>query len=49
MFPLALARGEMTAEGPTAKILKLVPLLKPVFPRYKQLLIEQGREDLVRT
>ena len=43
---VALARGEITANGPVAKILKLVPLIKPVFPRYKQLLIDQGRADL---
>jgi hypothetical protein len=30
-----------------AKILKLVPLLKPVYPRYRELLVEAGREDLV--
>ncbi len=46
--PLALARGEMQATGPTAKILRFVPLLKPVFPRYRELLVEQGREDLAR-
>ena len=46
--PLALAHGEMVANGPTAKILRLVPLLQPVFPRYRQLLVEQGREDLAR-
>ncbi len=44
--PLALAHGDMEATGPTAKILRLVPLLKPVFPRYRALLAEQGREDL---
>ena len=44
--PLALARGEMQATGPTAKILRFVPLLAPVFPRYRELLVEQGREDL---
>lgn len=43
---VALARGEITASGPVAKILKLVPLTKPVFPRYKEQLIEQGRADL---
>ena len=32
---VALARGQMKAKGPVAKILKLVPLVKPVFPRYK--------------
>ena len=44
----ALARGQIKASGPVAKILKLVPLTKPVFPRYKALLEAQGREDLVR-
>ncbi len=43
---VALARGEITASGPVAKILKLVPLTKPVFPRYKRLLLDQGRADL---
>jgi hypothetical protein len=43
---VALARGQITAEGPVAKILKLVPLTKPVFPRYKQQLLDQGRADL---
>ena len=32
---VALARGQMKAKGPVAKILKLVPLVKPVFPKYK--------------
>ena len=44
---VALARGQMKAKGPVAKILKLVPLTKPVFPRYKQQLEEQGRQDLL--
>ena len=44
---VALARGQIVAKGPVAKILKLVPLVKPVFPRYQQLLREGGRADLV--
>jgi len=44
---VALARGEIKAKGPVAKILKLVPLAKPVFPRYKAQLAAQGRSDLV--
>jgi putative sterol carrier protein len=44
---VALARGQMKAKGPVAKILKLVPLVKPVFPRYKQMLTEAGRDDLM--
>ncbi len=45
---VALARGEIKANGPVAKILKLVPLAKPVFPRYKAQLEEQGRTDLTQ-
>ena len=44
---VALARGQMKAKGPVAKILKLVPLTKPIFPRYKAQLEQQGRADLV--
>jgi putative sterol carrier protein len=44
---VALARGQIKATGPVAKILKLVPLTKPVFPRYKAQLEAQGRDDLV--
>ncbi len=44
---VALARGQIKAKGPVAKILKLVPLVKPVFPRYKAQLEAAGRGDLV--
>jgi putative sterol carrier protein len=44
---MALARGQMKAKGPVAKILKLVPLVKPVFPRYRQMLEQEKREDLL--
>jgi len=44
---VALARGQMKARGPVAKILKLVPLVKPVFPRYRKLLEDTGRRDLL--
>jgi hypothetical protein len=45
---MALARGQMKAKGPVAKILKLVPLVKPVFPRYRKMLEESDRQDLLR-
>jgi putative sterol carrier protein len=45
---VAIARGEIKPQGPVAKILRLVPLTKPVFPRYKALLEAQGREDLIK-
>ena len=44
---VALARGQIKATGPVAKILKLVPLANPVFPRYRAQLEEQGRADLL--
>jgi len=44
---VALARGQIKAKGPVAKILKLVPLTKPVFPRYKAMLEADGRQDLI--
>ena len=44
---VALARGQIRAKGPVAKILKLVPLTKPVFPRYRKMLEEEGRKDLL--
>jgi putative sterol carrier protein len=44
---VALARGEIKAKGPVAKILKLVPMTKPIFPRYKAQLEAQGRDDLL--
>jgi hypothetical protein len=46
---VALARGQMKAKGPVAKILKLVPLVKPVFPRYRKQLEDSGRRDLLET
>jgi putative sterol carrier protein len=44
---VALARGQMKAKGPVNKILKLVPLVKPVFPRYRKQLEDAGRQDLI--
>jgi len=44
---VALARGQMKARGPVAKILKLVPLTKPIFPRYRKMLEDAGRGDLL--
>jgi hypothetical protein len=44
---IALARGQMKAKGPVAKILKLVPVVKPAFPRYVQMIKAAGRDDLL--
>jgi putative sterol carrier protein len=43
----AIARGEIRPQGPVSKILKLVPLTKPVFPRYQAQLEADGRRDLI--
>jgi hypothetical protein len=45
---VALANGDIRARGPVAKVLKLVPLVKPGFPRYRQQLEAAGREDLLQ-
>jgi putative sterol carrier protein len=44
---VALARGDMKAKGPVAKILKLMPVVKPAFPRYVAMLEDAGRDDLL--
>jgi hypothetical protein len=46
---VALAKGDIRARGPVAKILKIVPLVKPGFTRYRQQLESDGREDLLAT
>ena len=46
---VALARGQISARGPVAKILKLVPLVKPVQARYESQLEAAGRSDLARS
>jgi hypothetical protein len=45
---VALARGQINARGPVAKILKLVPLVEPVRARYEARLQDAGREDLAK-
>jgi hypothetical protein len=44
---MALAKGQMRAKGPIPKILKLVPIAKKLFPRYRELLEKAGRQDLL--
>jgi hypothetical protein len=45
---VALARGQISARGPVAKILKLVTLVGPVRERYASRLQNAGRDDLVK-
>jgi len=43
----AMAKGQVKAKGPIPKILKLVPLTKILFPRYRDAIVKSGRSDLV--
>ncbi len=41
-LPRALARGDMTADGPVTKVLGLLPLLKPAYRLYPKLARSKG-------
>jgi putative sterol carrier protein len=41
---VGLARSEVKAKGPVNKILKLVPLTKPLFPVYRDLIAQKDGE-----
>jgi hypothetical protein len=43
----ALTTKTIVARGPIPKILKLLPVIKPLYIRYPAYLKEQGRSDLV--
>jgi putative sterol carrier protein len=38
---VGLAKGQVKAKGPVNKILKIVPLTKPLFPMYRELVAEK--------
>lgn len=40
---VGLAKGQVKAKGPVNKILKLVPLTKPLFPMYRDLVTEKDK------
>jgi putative sterol carrier protein len=46
-FTLAMAQRKVKMEGSRTKALKLLPLTKPLFAKYEQLLRDSGRDDLV--
>jgi hypothetical protein len=47
VLPVALAKGQVRAKGPVAKLLKVLPLAKGLFGPYKASLEEKGRTDLL--
>jgi hypothetical protein len=42
---VGLAKGAVKAKGPVNKILRLVPLTKPLFPMYRELTDEKDQAD----
>jgi putative sterol carrier protein len=46
-FTLALAQRKVKMEGSRTKALKLLPLTKPLFATYEELLRAAGRQDLL--
>jgi hypothetical protein len=44
---IAMARGRIKSRGKMTKLLKLLPVLKPLFRIYRGLLEETGRKDLL--
>ncbi|MFR9804187.1 sterol carrier protein [Pseudonocardia sp. RS010] len=47
VLPVALAKGQVRAKGPVAKLLTVLPLAKGLFGPYKAMLGEKGRSDLL--
>lgn len=44
---VAMARGQIRTEGPVAKVLSLVSLVRVVVPAYRERLEATGRSDLI--
>jgi hypothetical protein len=47
VLPVAMAKGQVRAKGPIAKLLKVLPLAKPLFGPYREHLEAVGRKDLL--
>lgn len=43
----AITRGQIKAKGPIPKAMRLLPLLKPFYRNYREVLAEMGRQDLL--
>lgn len=44
---MAMARGTVRAKGPVAKLIKLIPQAKNLFPEYRSMLESAHRQDLI--
>ncbi len=47
ILPVALAKGQVRAKGPIAKLLKVLPLAKQMFGPYRELVESKKRQDLL--
>ena len=45
---MAMAKGQVRAQGSIPEMLKMLPLAKPLYARYESILRETGRDDLIR-
>jgi hypothetical protein len=45
-MPLALAKSKVKVEGPVSKMMKLLPAIRPAFPRYQAFLEQQGHAGM---
>lgn len=45
---MALAKKQVKAKGSVPEMLKMLPLAKPLYPRYEATLRANGRDDLIR-
>jgi hypothetical protein len=46
-LPVALTSRQVVVKGPTNKLMRLLPALRPIYRRYEQFLAEHGRNDLL--
>jgi hypothetical protein len=47
ILPVALAKGQVRAKGPVAKLLTVLPMAKGMFGPYREQLAAAGRADLL--
>ncbi len=45
--PVAILTGKIVSKGPTPKALALLPVIRPAFPLYPQILEEEGKKALI--
>lgn len=45
--PIAIARGCIKAKGSVPKALKLIPITKPIYRKYREMLEDEGYDHLV--